>query len=150
MAAVEKGDGVMKAKDFLWQLKDVNHLIDTYDEEYKRLIDKATSTSSKMSDVVIRAGNKSSKQEVVCVDLVELAENVDKAKRKLADIEGKALKVIGQIKPLKLQTVLIKYYIQNKTFEQTAVEMDITYRWVCELHGQALNAFDVITGGDIK
>lgn len=140
----------MRAKEFLWQLKDVNHLIDTYDEEYKRLIDKATSTSSKMSDVVIRSGNKSSKQEIVCVDLVELAEKVDKAKRKLADIEGKALDVIGQLKPLKLQTVLIKYYIQNKTFEQTAVEMDLTYRWVCELHGQALNAFDEKTGGDIK
>lgn len=140
----------MKAKEFLWQMKDVNHLIDAYDEEQKRLMDRATSTSSKIKDVVVRTSRKSSKQESVCVELVELAGKVARTKQELADIERKALEVIGQLKPLKFQTVLIKYYIQNKTLEQTAVEMDLTYRWVCKLHGQALNAFDEVTGGNIK
>lgn len=139
----------MRAKDFLWQLKDVNKLIETLDEEHQRLMDKATDISVKYSDVILRTGETSSKQERTVLEMVELADEMKAAVEKMRRIEKKAMTVIEKIEPLRLRTVLIKYYIQNKTFEQTAVEMELTYRWVCELHGQALAQFDQITGGKI-
>ncbi len=134
----------MRAKEFLWQLKEKNSLTETYREEYDRLMDRATDISVKFNDVMARSGEQGSKQELACVKMVELAERYDKEWKKLAELEEKAMKVIRKLKPLKYQTVLIKYYIQNKTFEQTAVEMGITYRWVCEIHRQALQAYEEV------
>jgi len=39
--------------------------------------------------------------------------------------------------------VLIRRYLMGRTWEQIAVEMDYSYRWVLRLHGRALKNFEI-------
>ena len=140
----------MRAKEYLYQLKDASKLIETLTEECERLKNTSQNQAIRYDSIKIKAPkNETGPQESSYISLEGLTIKVENELKKLANIETRALDVIAQIKDLRLRTVLIKYYIQNKTFEQTAVEMDLTYRWVCELHGQALKEFDALTGGDI-
>ena len=60
-------------------------------------------------------------------------------------MKKKAAKIVKLIPQIQLQTVLFKYYFLNKTLEQTAAEMDLSYQWVCRLHGMALVEFEKYT-----
>ena len=60
--------------------------------------------------------------------------------RELLDIKCEVKAVIVQIPDYRYRDVLDKRYIEMKSWEQIAVEMNYTYRRVTQLHGEALKA----------
>ena len=54
-------------------------------------------------------------------------------------------RIIGEIQELsdrRYVDILFMRYVQYRSFEEIAVEMHYAYKWVCDLHGQALAAFE--------
>lgn len=54
--------------------------------------------------------------------------------------EREVVKTINGVQDGTLNTLLYERYINGKTWEQIAVQMNYTYRRVTQLHGKALNA----------
>lgn len=131
----------MTAKEYLYQLKDVDNLINTYQEEADMLMTRLTSTTQQIKEVNVLSSNQNNFEETIA-KVIDLRNEINKQIDRYVDMKIQARKTVERIQPLKYQTVLIKYYFQNKTFEQTAVEMEKSYQWVCELHGRALQEFE--------
>lgn len=131
----------MTPKEYLYQLKDVDNLISTYQEEADMLMTRLTSTTQRIKEVNVISSQKNQFDDTIA-KVLDLRNEINAQIDKYVDIKAEARKIVEKIQPLKYQTVLIKYYFQNKTFEQTAVEMGKSYQWVCELHGRALQEFE--------
>lgn len=131
----------MTPKEYLYQLKDVDNLISTYQEEADMLMTRLTSTTQRIKEVNVISSQKNQFDDTI-TKVLDLRNEINAQIDKYVDMKAEARKIVEKIQPLKYQTVLIKYYFQNKTFEQTAVEMGKSYQWVCELHGRALQEFE--------
>lgn len=131
----------MTPKEYLYQLKDIDNLISTYQEEADMLMTRLTSTTQRIKEVNVISSQKNQFDDTIA-KVLDLRNEINAQIDKYVDMKAEARRIVENIQPLKYQTVLIKYYFQNKTFEQTAVEMGKSYQWVCELHGRALQEFE--------
>ena len=61
--------------------------------------------------------------------------------------EDKQKKIVEQIKKIEFpyRNILFKVYIQGKSLVKTASEMDYDYKYMCKIHGFALEKFDNTT-----
>ncbi len=132
----------MTAKEYLQQLKEMDNLINTYAEEIIRAEQIGMSTTAKLRDVPSRSGDNSDKVAETAVCTVDLENSMAIQIRNLILIKKRANEILQKVLPLQFRTVLMKYYFQNKTLEQTADEMSISYQWACELHNRALREFE--------
>ena len=76
----------------------------------------------------------------------ELSLSVDRQIEKLEQVRAEILQVIGQVEDNTLATLLTEYYVNDKTWEEVAVQMRYSWRQVMRLHGQALCEIRTITG----
>lgn len=61
--------------------------------------------------------------------------------------EEKQKKIVEQINKIEFpyRNILFKVYIQGKSLVKTASEMDYDYKYMCKMHGFALEKFDSTT-----
>lgn len=76
--------------------------------------------------------------------LVELESSVDQKVDKLIALKAEILETISQLKDNRQQMVLIGYYLNMKTWEQVAVEMNYSYQHTMRIHGYALREVEKI------
>ncbi|RDU22775.1 DUF1492 domain-containing protein [Anaerosacchariphilus polymeriproducens] len=131
----------MTAKEYLYQLKDIDDLINSNQEEVDRLRALATNISVTYSDEPHGSGT-SDKVGNTVVKIADLENEINDLIDELIDLKRESISIIKQIKGIRERTILIKRYINNKTLEQSAVEMGISYTWTKQLHGIALLEFD--------
>lgn len=70
--------------------------------------------------------------------IAELESDIDRKVDELVAVKREILLAIHQSTDRRYRLVLLKRYIDNKTFEKIAVEMQYSYKQVCRLHGRAL------------
>lgn len=68
----------------------------------------------------------------------EMSIAVDRQIEKLEQTRAEILQVIGQVEDNTLATLLTEYYVNDKTWEEVAVQMQYSWRWVRRLHVRAL------------
>ena len=73
--------------------------------------------------------------------LDELIRDTNREWDELIEIREQAQTLISKLESAKQQEVLTKRYLQNKRWEQIAVEMNITWRHTFRLHRAALDGF---------
>lgn len=78
--------------------------------------------------------------KIACLD--ELIRKTNREWDEFIKAREKADELIKQLESAKHQEVLTKRYIQNKRWEQIAVEMNITWRHTFRLHREALKNFE--------
>lgn len=82
-------------------------------------------------------------------DAVEaLHGKLDDAEADLARAVVTVSDAICQLESVNQQTVLSKFYIDGKTWDCIALEMDKPVRWVQKVHGRALPLLDEMLYGD--
>lgn len=98
---------------------------------------------------------------------VQTTPNFDKIGTKIAKLDrlerdldalvdeyvDKKAKIIGQIQKMDdelLYTVLFSRYVEKKTFEKIATEINYSYRQTTRLHGNALREFEMLYGEEYK
>ena len=68
----------------------------------------------------------------------ELHRKLEKAEQDMKRVTVEVMEMIGQLPSVNQQMVMIKRYVDRRTWEETAAEMDMSVRAVQVLHGRAL------------
>lgn len=82
--------------------------------------------------------------EDAVIQIMEAAEQLQKENQILMDIRKEIGSVIDSMGNITLQTLLSSRYLCFKSWEDIAMEMNRTLRWVQNRHKQALHEFDQI------
>ena len=88
-------------------------------------------------------GQHQSGDEKMCNAVDKIIEAKNRVSDELETLEATDREIIGTIDKITdwtLHTLLYERYINGKTWEQIAVQMNYTYRRVTQLHGKALSA----------
>lgn len=128
------------AKRELRPIKEMESQIRSIEEEIERLMAVATKmTPTYDGDRV--GGTPKNRVEEATIRIQEYRGKLSKMLLQSLDYKNNCLNKVEQIKTGTLRTILIYYYFQDKTLEQTAEEMDRSYRWTYEMFTTALDEY---------
>lgn len=127
----------MTVKEFLRSVRSQDNLLRAYEQELEDLRRRAYSISSPRLGDKIQANHLVTLDEIVA-KIEQQAAKVNAAWDELIDRRNKARFLISKVEDENIRCVLYRYYILTHSWEQIAVEMNYTIRWVYKLHGKAL------------
>lgn len=110
----------------------INSLLETRDKLWTGL----TSTTARYTGDVVDGTKDPHKYD----GLVAMEDMIDREIDRLQTTKAEIMEAILQLQDVRYRDVLMKRYVDIKTWEQIAVEMNYTYRRVTQLHGEALAA----------
>ena len=130
----------MTAKQFLsrgrWIKREIQSLMKTRDETKDRL---TSITQNYDSD-----GAQSSKDPHKFDALVELEDKIDRKIDELYQVKNEIFDVIEQLQDSRERIALRVYYLDMKSWEQVAVELNYTWRQTMRIRKNALEHIDKI------
>lgn len=74
--------------------------------------------------------------------LVDMQREINGDIDRFNDIRHARINQIQQLSRIDYMDILFRRYVQYQSFETIAGEMQMSYYWVCHLHGEALKEFD--------
>ena len=124
----------MTTKQWLNRGRKIDQEIDKLIESRVTLMDRLTSiTQNYDSD-----GAQSTKDPHKFDRLAEFSGEIDELTERLVKVKTEITAVINQLPDRRQRMVLMSYYIDGKTWEQTAVDLHYSWRQVMRIHGHAL------------
>ena len=132
-----------QAKRELKPIKAMESQIQSIEEEIERYMTLATKMTPNYDGVRIQ-GTPKNKTEEATIKIEEYRAKLSKVLLKSLDYKNKCLNKVERMETGTLRTILILYYFQNKTLEQTAEELDRSYRWTYEMYTSALDEYSRI------
>ena len=129
----------MNAKEYLIQVRKFDYLIDAKIAERDQCISRATDISAKPIDGMpyTNTGTVSQKMQNAVLDLVVLADEINKLIDKYVDYKQTVVKTLEQLSPYEY-AVLHKYYIEYMTWEQVAEDMGYSIRQIMRIKNKGL------------
>lgn len=133
----------MTAVEYLSQAYRLDQRIDAKIAQVASLNDLATKCSATLTGMP-RNPNRgdSSMADAVC-KIIDLQEEINHDIDQLVDLKREIIAVIKSVENTEYQTILEKRYLCFHTWEQIAVDMHYSGKWVQKLHTRAL---DVVAG----
>lgn len=90
----------------------------------------------------VQGGSHHDSMADIVAKCIDKEREINKQTDGLIDLRHKIIGEINQLSdPVHIE-LLFKRYVEYKTWEQIAVEMGYTIRWVYSLHGSALQEFE--------
>lgn len=132
----------MTTKDYLNQISRLNRMINNKLTEIAQLRELSCSISAVKNEERVLSSSDPDKIGTTYVKIDEMERNLD---RMIDEYIDKKNTIIGQIDSIEDEdyyNVLFSKYIEKKTFEAIATEMNFSYRNVTRLHGRALKVFE--------
>ena len=132
----------MKTKDYLSQVSRLNKMINNKLSEISQLRELSVSISAIGNDEKVQTSPNFDKIGTAIAKIDELENNLDKM---IDEYLVKREKIISQIDTMEEESVyqiLFSRYIEKKTFEKIATEMEYSWRQIVRLHGKALQQFE--------
>lgn len=134
----------MNAKEYLCRIgrcdARINALLSEVDGLYA-MVTKITPTLK--SDVVTGGGSQDKIGDAVA-KIVDLKDEINREIDKYVDMKREAAAMLDKLENHLYYMILHRKYVQHESLEQIAADMHYTYRWVCILHGRALQEFGYI------
>ena len=130
----------MEAKEYLEQYRVIQARLNVLTAEIERLRAEAESVSINIDGMPKGTGNDD-RTARLAVQLADLESTLMSEMSVLWANRMRIITMMGNMKNHKHQTLLHKRYIECKTWEVIAYEMDISWRHCYRLHGSALNEF---------
>lgn len=133
----------MNAKDYLLEYKRIDARVRILQAEVEKLRTDAEGMSINL-DGMPRSSGKSDK---IARLAIQLASYETQLADELSHLWSKRMEIVGELSKLndpKHFTILHSKYIEGKTWERIAVDMDITWRYCYILHGRALTELEKI------
>ena len=132
----------MKAKEYLKQIEWMDAKINTRLEEVERLNALATRTTSVMGGERVQSSGSQQKMADSVTRIVELKTEINAEIDRFVAYKQKALKIMDKHCDPDCMNLLYCRYFRYWTWEQIAVELKCSYKWVCGgLHQRALYQF---------
>lgn len=127
----------MTVKIFLQKARRQNEVIRMYERELKDLRIRAVNISSPTLGERVQSNHHASLDEIV-EKIESQADKVNKAWQSYMEVKDQAISLINMEPDEYRKCVIYRYYILCQPWEQIAVEMHFSLRWVMRLHGWAL------------
>ena len=131
----------MNAKEYLMQYKRTATRLKVLEAEIRAMRTEAESISIKLDGMP--KGSSKGTWENIAVTLADRETEYQKEYAELWKLRMQIIETLGKLSS-KHQQLLYSKYIQGKTWEHIAVDMDITWRHCYRLHGSALVELDKV------
>lgn len=128
----------MTPKEYLQQYRNAEDSINAKLDQIHKLRELATKTTQTLTADNVQSSGSEDKISSIVSKIVDMEREVDDEIDKLHDVKKHVQDVISAVPNAKQRAVLTRRYINGYTWERIAVDLDISYQWVCELHGRAL------------
>lgn len=132
----------MTAKEYLGRLRSLELRLLANANEIENLTNIATHiTSAINSDGIHTTGTTSDKLGNCVARIVDLRNEIDADIEALENVRKEIIDSIENVQTTKHRELLRMRYVSHMTFEEIAVEMDMSWRHIIRLHGYALKEF---------
>ena len=128
----------MKAKEYLGKDYRLDQRINSKLDQVASLNELATKATSTLSDMPKNPNKAISTMENTICKIIDLQDEINKDIDRLVDLKTEIVTTIKNIENKEYQTLLEKRYLCFDTWEQIAVDMNYSIRWVHNIHGKAL------------
>lgn len=129
----------MTAKEWLGRARKLRLRLSALEDSKQRSYARAVSSTAGLGE---RVSGGEPGDKLAAYAEVSLA--ADWQIEKLEQTRAEILQVIGQVEDNTLATLLTEYYVNGKTWEEVAVQMRYSWRWIMKLHSKALRAVEAI------
>jgi len=133
-----------EAKRELKPIKDMEKDIRSVELEIERLMAVATKMTTNYDGINIQASPKNKIEETM-VKVEEYRSRLSNMLLRHLEYKNKCMMKVSQIQPPSLRKILIYYYFQDKTLEQTAELIDKSPRWTHDMYDTALDKYSEIS-----
>jgi hypothetical protein len=129
----------MSVKQFLNQGFHLNQLIQTNQEELRRLRELAVSIQSPdLSSERVQTSGRSDRVGDIVAKVVDLEADIQRDLVRYITAQHEIRRLIYAVKDDRLKLILQKCYINFQKWERISEDLDIDLRYVYRLHNQAL------------
>lgn len=132
----------MTTKDYLNQISRLNRMINNKLTEITQLRELSCSISAIGNEEKVKSSSDPDKIGSTYAKIDEMERNLDKTIDEYTDKKNLIIGQIDGIEDEDYYNILFSRYIEKKTFEVIATEMNFSYRNVTRLHGRALKTFE--------
>ena len=130
----------MTAKEYLKQVRTLDMEIDEKAEELYRLKQKALCVSSVVISERVLSSNENSSNAIID-KIVDMQNEINDEIDKLVDLKSEIRSKINQIAIAKYRILLTKYFINCKTLEKSAEEMNYSRANTFKIYSKAIRHF---------
>lgn len=141
---------MIDSKKYLQQIRLYDSHIGTKLEELQHLKEMVTKITPTLKDDVVSGGGSQDKLADAVAKIVDLEAEIDRDIDRYVAAKQEISGTLDKLTNSDQLQVLYKRYVQYKTWEQIACDMNMTYRNVCYIHGKALQAVNEIMKGEKK
>lgn len=127
----------MTKKEFLNQYRNAEREIAIKMDEIIRLREMATKVTQVLTPDKVKGGMENRREESIA-KIVDMEKEIGASIDDLKKIREQVERAINAIPNANQRDVLRLRYLNGKTWEQIAVQLEFSYQWVCKLHGRAL------------
>lgn len=133
----------MTAKEYLSQAHRLDQRIDAKIAQVASLNDLATKCSATLTGMPRNPNHGSSTMADAVCKIIDLQDEINRDIDRLVDLKREIVSIIKSVEDTEYQILLEKRYLCFHTWEQIAVDMHYSGKWVQKLHDRAL---DVVAG----
>ena len=132
----------MDTKTYLQQISRLDRMINNKLSEISQLRELAMSVSAVKNEERVQTTPNFDKIGTAYCKIEEMEEKLDKLIDEFVDKKNLIISQIDKIENETYYEILFARYIEKKTFEKIADEMNYSFRNTTRLHGQALREFE--------
>ena len=132
----------MDTKQYLQQISRLDRMINNKLSEISQLRELAMSVSAVKNEERVQTTPNFDKIGTAYCKIEEMEEKLDKLIDEYVDKKNLIISQIDKIENETYYEILFARYIEKKTFEKIADEMNYSFRNTTRLHGQALREFE--------
>lgn len=140
----------MQAKEYLGQVSRINRMIKNKVSEIAQLKEIAINISAIDTEERVQTSPDFDKIGKMFVRIDEEEDKLNSLIFEYIELKNKIISQIEGIREEIFYCVLFSRYIENKTFEKIAIDMQYSFRQITRIHGKALLAFDKMYGEEYK
>lgn len=132
----------MTTKEYLCQISRLDRMINNKLSEISQLRELAMSISAVKNEERVQTTPNFDKIGTSYCKIEEMEEKLDKIIDEFVDKKNLIISQIDKIENETYYEILFARYIEKKTFEKIADEMNYSFRNTTRLHGRALREFE--------
>ena len=129
----------MTAKEYLSQAHHLDQRIDAKIAQVASLNELATKCTATLTGMPRNPNRGGSKIERAVLKIIEVEESLKHDVEDLVELKKEIMATIRAVSDVELQTLLEKRYLCFHTWEQIAVDMHYSGKWIQKLHDRALD-----------
>jgi DNA-directed RNA polymerase specialized sigma subunit len=135
----------MRAKQYLKRIRSLDKQILANLEQIAAQRTLATRVVSVLQDAPqSHSGHYGDRLAGIVAEIVDLEEQLQKDLEEYISLKSKVITQINSIEDGRLKLILYHRYLNQKTWEDIACDLNCSVQWVHTLHGQALQEFEKI------